>query len=127
MDCFNLHSIELERSLLGNPAKSVRDCDGNGQPIEIQLRVGWSDGDIDLDRIGIVRIGVCVDGFICDQRYVALSMPEDLPDHEIKTTINLRLRTPPNGNIAPPGVYMVFLRARTTGAVSHAQLLKLTC
>lgn len=98
-----------------------------GQPIEIQLRAGWVAEDIDFHRIGLVRIGVCVDGFICDQRYVALSMPEDLPDHEIKTTINLRLRTPPNGNIAPPGVYMVFLRARTTGAISHAQMLTLTC
>lgn len=127
MDCFNLHSIELERSLLGNPAKSVRDCDGNGQPIEIQLRAGWVAEDIDFHRIGLVRIGVCVDGFICDQRYVALARPENIPDDKIDKTIRFQVRTPPNGNIAPPGVYMMFLRARTTGAISHAQFIELTC
>lgn len=98
-----------------------------GQLIEIQLRAGWSDTDIDLDRIGIVRIGACVDGYICDQRYVALGTPENIPGDKIDKTIRFQVRTPPNGNIAPPGVYMMFLHARTTGAISHAQFIESTC
>ena len=96
-----------------------------GHQIEIQLRAGWTAGDIDLLRIGLVRIGVCVDGFVCDQRYVGLAKPEDLPDYKVDTTTTFQVRTPPDGNIAPPGVYMVFLRAEATGSISHAQILTL--
>jgi hypothetical protein len=64
----------------------------------------------DIASVVLVRPGAATHAFDMDQRLVGLSYTVDLGA--------LNVTAPPNGNIAPPGYYMLFiLNAASTSAI----------
>ena len=55
-----------------------------------------------IDKVSFVRLGSTTHGFDMDQRYVRL-------DFVVIDTVTLEVQAPANGNLAPPGYYMLFL------------------
>jgi hypothetical protein len=69
----------------------------------------------DIARAALIRCGAVTHGFHMDQRYVGLEIDG--------TTANaLTVKLPPNGNLAPPGSYMLFL-VDTAGVPSVAHIV----
>jgi Domain of unknown function (DUF1929) len=56
----------------------------------------------DVARVALIRCGAVTHNFHMDQRYVGLQI-------ENATANELTVRLPPNGHVAPPGYYMLFL------------------
>ena len=56
----------------------------------------------DIQRAALLRLGSVTHAFDADQRYVGLQILD-------RTNSSLRLRAPPNGNIAPPGYYTLWI------------------
>jgi Domain of unknown function (DUF1929) len=50
----------------------------------------------------LIRAGSVTHGFHMDQRYVGLELRGT-------SATEVTVRLPPNGNVAPPGAYMLFL------------------
>src|SRR5215475_3378632 len=71
----------------------------------------------------LIRPGADTHGFDMDQRLIGLCGPSPQPPCSGSGTLNLT--TPPNGNIAPPGYYMLFL-LDSAGVPSTAQLIQLS-
>ena len=71
----------------------------------------------------LVRPGADTHGFDMDQRLVGLCGPSPQPACSGSGT--LTLTSPPNGNIAPPGYYMLFL-LDSAGVPSKAQFIQLS-
>jgi hypothetical protein len=71
-----------------------------------------------------MRLGSVTHAFDMEQRLVGLCGPSPQPACAAANN-TLNLTTPPNGNIAPPGYYMLFL-LDSAGVPSKAQILKLT-
>jgi hypothetical protein len=70
---------------------------GYGQSITIDCPTAG-----DIAKVALIRAGAVTHGFHMDQRYVGLAI--------IRTAANqLTVTLPPNGNVAPPGAYMLFL------------------
>jgi galactose oxidase len=73
----------------------------------------------DIARVVLIRCGSATHGFDADQRFVELeiqsrSVPQD----------TLVVKAPPNGNVAPPGYYMLFV-LNTNGVPSSARMVHL--
>jgi Domain of unknown function (DUF4082)/Domain of unknown function (DUF1929)/Bacterial Ig-like domain (group 2) len=71
----------------------------------------------------LVRPGADTHGFDMDQRLIGLCGPSPQPACSGSGTLNLT--SPPNGNIAPPGYYMLFL-LDSAGVPSKAQFIQLS-
>src|SRR4029078_1895081 len=71
----------------------------------------------------LVRPGSGTHTFDMDQRLIAVCGPSPQPPCNGSGTLNLT--SPPNGNIAPPGYYMLFL-LDSTGVPSVAQFIPLS-
>src|SRR5262245_19380345 len=71
----------------------------------------------------LVRPGSTTHTFDMDQRLIGLCGPSPQPPCNGSGTVNLT--SPPNGNIAPPGYYMLFL-LDSTGVPSVAQFIQLS-
>ena len=71
----------------------------------------------------LVRPGADTHGFDMDQRLIGLCGPSPQPACSGSGT--LTLTSPPNGNIAPPGYYMLFL-LDSAGVPSKAQFIQLS-
>ena len=71
----------------------------------------------------LVRPGSATHTFDMDQRLIGLCGP--LPQPPCNGSGTLSLTSPPNGNIAPPGYYMLFL-LDSTGVPSVAQFIQLS-
>ncbi len=71
----------------------------------------------------LIRAGSSTHAFDMDQRLIGLCGPSPQPPCSGSGT--LPLTTPPNGNIAPPGFYMLFL-LDASGVPSRAQWVELT-
>ena len=69
-----------------------------------------------ISSVVLIRAGAPTHAFDMDQRYVGLSFTSG--------SGVLNITGPPNGNIAPPGYYMLFIVA-TNGAPSSAAILQL--
>ncbi|MEA2148107.1 MAG: hypothetical protein QOG59_3694, partial [Solirubrobacteraceae bacterium] len=70
----------------------------------------------DVAAAALIRAGSVTHGFHMDQRYVGLEI--------ISTTASqLTVKLPPNGNVAPPGAYMLFLRD-SGGTPSRGRMIK---
>jgi len=71
----------------------------------------------------LVRPGSATHTFDMDQRLIGLCGPSPQPPCNGSGTLNLT--SPPNGNIAPPGYYMLFL-LDSTGVPSVAEFIQLS-
>jgi hypothetical protein len=71
----------------------------------------------------LVRPGSATHAFDMDQRLIGLCGPSPQPSCSGSGTLSLT--TPPNGNIAPPGYYMLFL-LDSAGVPSVAQFIQIT-
>ncbi|KAK3990811.1 DUF1929 domain-containing protein [Cladorrhinum sp. PSN332] len=56
-----------------------------------------------LQRVAFIRNGSCTHAYDFDQRYVGLAFTTTSGDNE-----HVRVTAPPNGNVAPPGYYMLW-------------------
>jgi hypothetical protein len=54
-----------------------------------------------IERVALIRSGTITHGFNSDQRYIGLEFEQDGDE--------LTITAPPNGNIAPPGPYMLWV------------------
>ncbi|MFN7966978.1 MAG: LamG-like jellyroll fold domain-containing protein [Acidobacteriota bacterium] len=68
-----------------------------------------------IDKVTLLRMGSTTHAFNYDQRYIELPFT--------RATGGLRITAPANGNIAPPGYYMLFLVA-ANGVPAVAQILR---
>lgn len=55
-----------------------------------------------IARVALIRCGAITHGFNTDQRYIALNF-------SVQDSNTLNVSSPPRGDIAPPGYYMLFL------------------
>jgi uncharacterized protein YjdB len=76
-----------------------------------------------ISRAVLVRPGADTHGFDMDQRLIGLCGPSPQPSCSGAGTLNLT--APPNGNLAPPGYYMLFL-LDSAGVPSKAQFIQLS-
>jgi hypothetical protein len=58
-----------------------------------------------IDKVALIRLAAVTHGFDQDQRYVPLEFEDD--NSQVLPAI--LARAPANGNIAPPGFYMLFI------------------
>jgi hypothetical protein len=89
----------------------------------VRLRDGWRRDHIDLDRLGLIKMSTSTHAFNGDQRYVGLTAAAEVRQPVDKH--ELLLFAPPNGNIASPGYYMLFLLSKQTGAPSVAEVIRI--
>jgi len=99
--------------ITGVPANPV----GYGQPLAVTYTAGSS-----ISSAVLVRPGSTTHAFDMEQRVVGLCGPS--PQAPCTGSGTLNLTTPPNGNIAPPGFYMLFL-FDTSGVPSKAEWVDL--
>jgi hypothetical protein len=85
--------------------------------------VGYA-GTYPIDAVVLVRPSSTTHAFDMDQRLVGLCGPAPQPPC-LGPGGTLTLTAPPNGNIAPPGYYMLFL-IDSAGVPSRAEFIKLT-
>jgi len=71
---------------------------------------------VDVSSVVLIRLGSTTHAFDMDQRMIQLSFALD--------SNGLHAQAPPNGNIAPPGYYMLFL-INNKGVPSVAQFVQL--
>jgi hypothetical protein len=74
-------------------------------------------GPGDIARVALIRAGSVTHGFHMDQRYVGLELRGT-------TATEVTVKLPPNGNVAPPGAYMLFL-VDGAGVPSAGKIIKL--
>jgi hypothetical protein len=72
----------------------------------------------DIARVAVIRCGAVTHSFHMDQRYVGLHI-------EGTTATDLTVKLPPNGHVAPPGSYMLFL-VDGAGLPSVAHIVKVS-
>ncbi|HET8998821.1 MAG TPA: galactose oxidase-like domain-containing protein [bacterium] len=81
--------------------------------VSFQLSLG-SAGQVEsrfhsISRVAVIRVGSVTHGFNYDQRYVALAFETTTAATLGSPVGYLRVQSPPNGNIAAPGNYMLWL------------------
>ena len=69
----------------------------------------------DIARVALIRLGAVTHSFHMDQRYVGLTITAANPT-QLSATL------PPDGQVAPPGAYMLFL-VNTAGIPSVASII----
>jgi hypothetical protein len=116
----------LYDSLLRGPRPEFmhsQDMISHGSELKIHLTNGWTFGDIDPKRIGILRFCGGTHAFNFDQRYIRLvafvrrTKKVHSERHATTSTmtrpqdddIDFNLWIPQNRNVVPPGYYMLFL------------------
>lgn len=72
----------------------------------------------DIQRAALIRLGSVTHAFDADQRYVGLQILD-------QTDNNLRLRAPPNGGVAPPGYYTLWIINNSGLPCSRASYVKI--
>jgi hypothetical protein len=72
-----------------------------------------------IERVALIRCGSVTHGFDSDQRYVGLAW------ERIPMTNRLRVTAPPNGNVAPPGQYMLWIVNNMDRPCERAPILRL--
>jgi hypothetical protein len=72
----------------------------------------------DIPRVALIRCGAVTHNFHMDQRYVGLHI-HSRAAHDLTVTL------PPNGHVAPPGSYMLFL-VNGAGVPSMAHIVKVS-
>lgn len=55
-----------------------------------------------IARVALIRCGSCTHGFNPDQRYIGVSF-------SVVDGNTIRVQAPPDGNVAPPGYYMIWI------------------
>ena len=80
-----------------------------------QYTIETSVSGFEIASVVLVRPGATTHSFNTDQRMVALVYTP--------TAVGITLTAPPNGNIAPPGYYMLFI-VDTAGVPSVAAFVK---
>ena len=92
---------------------------GYGAPFS----VSYTPASAVISSAVLVRPGSVTHAFDMEQRLIGLCGPSPQPACNGAGTLNLS--TPPNGNIAPPGYYMLFL-LDSNGVPSKAQFIQLS-
>ena len=72
-----------------------------------------------ISTVVLMRNGACTHSFNTDQRYVGLSF------NTVSGSGVLNVTGPPNGNVAPPGYYMLFV-LNSAGVPSVAQIVQIS-
>lgn len=72
-----------------------------------------------IQRVAFIRCGSATHAFDSDQRYIALTFSR------VGATDRLRVTTPPHGNIAPPGQYMLWIIDSSGRPCERAPILRL--
>ncbi len=70
--------------------------------------------DTDIESVSLIRLGAVTHGFDSSQLYVNLSF--------LQAGGGLDIQAPANGNLAPPGDYMLFI-VNTNGVPSVASFV----
>ena len=105
---FNADGTTATRPAIG----SVPGAIGYGQAFQIQTQDAAS-----VQSVVLVRPGAQTHAFDMDQRLVRMSFTSG--------SDQLTVTAPPNGNIAPPGYYMLFI-LNAAGVPSHAKFVQLS-
>ncbi len=105
---FNTDGTTATRPAIG----SVPGAIGYGQAFQIQTQDAAS-----IQSVVLVRPGAQTHAFDMDQRLVRMSFTAG--------SDQLTVTAPPNGNIAPPGYYMLFI-LNGAGVPSHAKFVQLS-
>ena len=87
------------------------------------LSVNYTSPASPLSTAVLMRLGSTTHAFDMEQRLIGLCGPSPQPACTGAGTLNLT--TPPNGNVAPPGYYMLFL-LDSRGVPSKATFVQLT-
>ncbi|OYE01200.1 glyoxal oxidase [Nostoc sp. 'Peltigera membranacea cyanobiont' 232] len=77
-------------------------CAAYSETFTVKYQLGAGTAFTTISRVAITRFGSCTHGFDYDQRYVGLTFTETAPGV-------LSVTAPPNGGVAPPGYYMLWL------------------
>jgi hypothetical protein len=106
---FNVNGgFALRPTIMGVPAGPI----GYGATFQVHTSIG-----ADIASVVLVRPGAATHAFDMDQRLVGLSFTAALGV--------LNVTAPPNGNVAPPGYYMLFL-LNSAGVPSVASFVQLS-
>jgi hypothetical protein len=70
---------------------------------------------LQISSVALVRLGAVTHAFDQNQRYVPLTFQQ--------VAGGLTVQSPPSGNLAPPGYYMLFI-VNSTGVPSVAAIVK---
>lgn len=81
---------------------SAPPCIAYGESFDVNFQLAAGTAFPSITRVAITRFGSATHGFDYDQRYVGL-------DFQFESPGRLRVSGPPNGGIAPPGYYMLWL------------------
>jgi hypothetical protein len=76
-----------------------------------EFTIGTPDAG-EIDEVALLRCGSTTHSFNSDQRYVGLAIASDQGGE-------LRVKAPPNGYVAPPGYYMLFLLRHGVPSTAH--------
>ncbi len=98
--------VGQSRPSLSAPPRTLR----YGQSFTVEV-------DRDIERVALMRCGSVTHGFDPDQRYVGCVFTQDGD--------TLTITAPPNGNIAPPGPYMLWVIDANDRPCERAQFLRL--
>jgi hypothetical protein len=96
------HRLELYSPpyLFNGPQPEISSAPSTAQHGQ-DIAVGCPTAD-EIARVALIRCGVVTHNFHMDQRYVGLQIGN-------ATATELTVTLPPNGQVAPPGHYMLFL------------------
>ena len=89
---------DADRPLIGYAPTDVP----YGNLFKVILSSGSPVGAAQIGKVSFVRLGSTTHGFDMDQRYVPLNF-------DVHDALGLEVKAPANGNLAPPGYYMLFL------------------
>jgi hypothetical protein len=111
------HRLELFSPPYLFPGQRLLITSAPGQGSYGQNVVIGCDSPGDVARVALIRAGSVTHGFHMDQRYVGLELGAT-------SATDVTVRLPPNGHVAPPGAYMLFL-VDGTGVPSVAKIIRL--
>lgn len=92
-----------------------------GYGVEFRVLFKWLEGPVggegSIAKVSLVRLGVVTHRFDQNQRYIELQIVQQIGD-------TLKVAAPANGNLAPPGYYMLFIisDAGVPSVASYIQL-----
>ena len=99
--CFRLRQLMVQVTLLSdNPRPTIDSISSETIGYGENFEIDFSSADA-INKVAIIRCSSITHGFNFDQRYVDLNFSID--------ATTLTCVSPPNGAIAPPGMYMLFI------------------